>query len=786
MRLCTAVALLVTLAAAPSLAADEPMPATPDTFPRVVTLAPIEVSTTRFTTSSPVARTTLTRDEVRARNWGQDTPMALATLPGAYAYSDAGNGVGYSYLSIRGFPQRRISVLVNGVPLNDPESHEVYWIDHPDLLASTAELTVQRGVGAALYGAAAVGGSVNITTSPFTHAPEQRVTVGYGSFETKRVSVETNSGDLAGGWNLYGRYSRVESFGYREQSWSKLWSYTIAARRVLGRHSLQANLYGGPEETHLAYYGLSPEALAQNRRFNPLTYPNERDHFFEPHYELIHHWVPGERLALSQTLFWFDGKGFYDERRLGESLAGYRLASWLTADSTLADRTYYAQNPDGSLTQDGSGRFTLLASDLVRRRTVVNRHYGWVPRASWQHAKGTLTVGGELRGHDGRHFGEVKFGSTLPPGTAPDHAYYDYHPQTLSAGLYAREEWTPAPAWIVTADAAWRHQSYSMRRDRFDGLRFEQKYDFFNPRLGVAWRPASAFNAFASWAQTRREPSFRNLYDAEGVGNVPRFARLDPATGEYVDPLIRPERVQDWELGASWSRGWGGRLRLTDSPAGATGPREGTVPIYAGGSLALSANAFRMDFRDELVDAGQFDTDLGYARVANAARSIHQGLELAGSVEHQIGLLARLRLEANVTLSDNHFVDYVEFDDLGGASRFDGNAIGLFPATMSHVALRAEAGAAWLGIATESAGRIHLDNSESDERSLDPRTVLHLSAGTRMRVAGAMVDLSLRVLNAGNHLYSAGGYGYTWGGARYAEVIPAATRAVMGEVGVRF
>jgi len=137
---------------------------TADTLSHVVPLAPIEVSTTRTGAHAPFAHSTVTREELRTLNTGQDTPMVLATLPGAYAYSDAGNGVGYSYLSLRGFPQRRISVLINGVPLNDPESHEVYWIDHPDLLASTSQVEVQRGVGSALYGAASVGGSVNVET----------------------------------------------------------------------------------------------------------------------------------------------------------------------------------------------------------------------------------------------------------------------------------------------------------------------------------------------------------------------------------------------------------------------------------------------------------------------------------------------------------------------------------------------------------------------------------------------------------------------------------------------
>jgi iron complex outermembrane receptor protein len=139
-------------------------PAPSDTLSHVVPIRGIEVSTARAGDKTPLARSILRREDLTRVNWGQDTPMALAILPNVYAYSDAGNGIGYSYLSIRGFPQRRVSVLINGVPLNDPESHEVYWIDHPDLLASTSEAQVQRGVGSALYGAASLGGSGNLET----------------------------------------------------------------------------------------------------------------------------------------------------------------------------------------------------------------------------------------------------------------------------------------------------------------------------------------------------------------------------------------------------------------------------------------------------------------------------------------------------------------------------------------------------------------------------------------------------------------------------------------------
>jgi outer membrane receptor for Fe3+-dicitrate len=363
----------------------------------------------------------------------------------------------------------------------------------------------------------------------------------------------------------------------------------------------------------------------------------------------------------------------------------------------------------------------------------------------------------------------VKSGSTLPPGTETDLAYYDYHPQTLTASLYAREEWVPAKQWTVTADAAWRHQNYSMRRDLFDDVRFEQNYDFFVPRLGLSWKPgAEGLALFASWAQTRREPALRDLYNGEDLGNVPRFGGIDPATGHWVDPLIRPEQVQDWEAGAAWNHAWPG------------------ATVASRRALSLTANAFRMDFRDELVDAGQFDTNLGTPTVANAARSLHQGVELAGRGEAPLLSKVRAVLDANATLSDNHFVDYVEYDDLGGASRFDGNTIGLFPATMANVSLRLERGAGWVAAAAQSIGRIYLDNSEDGSRSLDPRTVLDLSAGGHAGVGGTRIDLTLRVLNAADLRYSAGGYGYAYFGVRYAEVIPAATRSVMGEVSIKF
>jgi iron complex outermembrane recepter protein len=752
--------------AAPARASSPGSAATPDTLGHVVRLPEIEVSTTRLDARAPLARATIERDELRRRDAGQDTPMLLATLPGAYAYSDAGNGIGYSYLSVRGFPQRRISVLVDGVPLNDPESHEVWWIDHPDLVASTREVQLQRGVGSALYGGASLGGTVAIETAPFSDSARSAASVSYGSWETKRLMLETSSGRLPGGWSTYARYSRIETQGYRERSWSRLWSYSLAARRTLATQSFRLTLFGGPEETHLAYLGVPRDYLEgrvtgdveRDRRYNPITYANERDHYFEPHYVLAHDWTPARRWRVSQTLFWFDGRGFYDESRPGSALSSYRLSSWWTPDLTLAPESYYAHDEFKQLVLDTLGRAQLQRFDLVRRRTVANRHYGWLPRVRVEHARGALTVGGELRAHDGRHWGEIVSGTPLPPGTSTGLKYYDYHPRTFSASLYAREEWTPEPRVTVTADLGWRHQAYHMRDDHFDGVRFDQTYDFALPRLGVTVAPDPTWSAFLAWSASGREPAFRDLYDAEGPGSLPLYRVRDAATNHYADPLIRPEHVNDWEAG----------LVLRGEHAGAT------------------VNLFRMGFRDELVYAGQYDTDLGYPVLGNAARSVHRGAEVAARALLPLRGGMTLQLDGNATLSENYFVEYHESYGPTAADQvsYDGRTLALFPTTIANLA----ADLAWrgghLGLEARYAGRMYLDNTESADASIGPRTVLDAEAGWALPAGGSRVALSVRVANLLDTRYAAGGY-LDWETGEPAY-IPAATRSVTTQVNVGF
>jgi iron complex outermembrane receptor protein len=379
-----------------------------------------------------------------------------------------------------------------------------------------------------------------------------------------------------------------------------------------------------------------------------------------------------------------------------------------------------------------------------------------------EHPGGALTAGFELRGHDGRHYGQVLTGSSLGPGVEPNQTYYDYHPRTFSSSLFAREEWNAAPSLLVTADLAWRHQSYAMRDDHFDGIRFDQPYDFAIPRLGLTWTPREDVSAFASWSHGSREPAFRDLYDAEGVGSVPLYRRVDVAAGIYEDPLIRPEQVDDYELGGSWRN--------------------------PNASLAL--NLFHMDFRDELVYAGQFNTDLGYPILGNAARSVHQGIELSGALRRAFAGGARATFDGNLTLADHHFVRYSE--QWGPTPEdvvtYDGNAIGFFPAVLGNASARLDWRHISAGASVQHAGRIHLDNTESRAASIGPRAVVNATAAVRIPASGGVLgEIRVDVYNLFDRRYETGGYmDYDGSGSLAPHFVPAATRTVFAQLRLEF
>lgn len=712
--------------------------------PEAIPIEGVEVRSILARAGTPGAFTDVDRATIERDHYGQDLPVLLAgNVPGTYAYSDAGNGIGYSYLKIRGFGQRRIGVTINGIPLNDPQSREVYWIDHPDLATSAQTIQVQRGVGAAVYGTTALGGSVAVETIPYQPDRALVLEAGGGSFDTQRYSLQATSGLLDGKWSLTTRLSRIRSAGYREQSWSDLWSYFASVARVGDDRVLRFNLYGGPERTHLSYLGVPREYLdgavtgdaARDRRFNPLTYVGERDRFFEPHYELLHDWRLSPTTSLSNALFYFQGTGSYDEFRTGRDLREYAY-------------------PDS------------IVTDVVRRRNAKNLQVGWVPRLRW--APGgpmTYEAGLDLRLHEGKRWGELLWAAEQPAAPTPDHTYYEYLGRVTNTSAFARATWQAAPRLSFTGDLALHRQAYELTEDTFNGQSFEETYTFLMPRVGSTWTLADDaprhLEAYASYSRAQAEPIFRELYDPENVGTPPGFRDFDPATGRLSVPLLEPETVDDFALGVRARGAWG----------------------------AASLGGYWMKFADEIVYNGRID-DNGNPITGNAARSRHAGIE--GSLEARA--TRWLDLSGNFHLADDRFDEYVEFFDATSGVDYSGNRIAGFPVWAARGRALARAGLGTLELGVDHAGRQYLDNTENErknpalrddpawiDRTIEPWTAVNAALGWTFPEAWGSrgLALSLRVNNVFDARYEAAGY-IDYPAPAFAPTpvwIPAATRS---------
>jgi len=542
--------------------------------------------------ADPATFSNVPRQAIADAHWGQDPAILLSALvPGVFARNDSGNGIGYSYFSIRGFGQARTRVTLNGAPINDAESGELFFVDLADFMTTAGDVQVRRGVA----GLTGLGGAVDVTTAQPSVEPGFSLDAGAGSFGTSRLSLVWESGLLNGAWALSARYSKIRTDGYRDQAWVDMWNYYVSIARYGGRSRLRAVLFGGPEDAHLAYDGIDRATLEggvtgdadRDRRTNPLSYPGEIDHFFQPHYQIVHDVRLSERTSLDQTLYAFRGTGYYDQFRARRWLVEYGLPDAALPDGTSVRRT-----------------------DLVRRRSVDEWDVGWVPKLSHRAGRVALDLTGEWRWHRAHHTGEVRWAQFLPAGAGAGHRYYDYRvgKQTATAAMTAKADVTPR----ITASAGFQlsRHAYELFDDRLKGVAFTRAYGFVLPRAGVVVKLADGADAYATAARGMREPFFRNIYDPQD------YYATGPAD-------LDSEDVWNVETGTSWRRGrWRAR-----------------------------ANAYWMHFRNEIVYAGALD-DNGVPVYGNGARSRRLGLEVdaGATVSSRIGVEAAVSLARNTFL----------------------------------------------------------------------------------------------------------------------------------------
>lgn len=717
---------------------------------------------------TPAAFTQWSAARIGADPDPQEAPLLLAGLPNVYAYADAGNGVGNAYLKCRGFGQDRIGVMINGVPLNDPEDHQVYWVDMPDLLGSVTELQVQRGVTHSLYGVGAFAGSVNLVTGSGFDQPGLQVRSGLGSYGTQRTSIAMNSVAADSQSAVHARFSRLVSDGYRRDSGVDQWAYFLGLSRRGRVGQVQVNVYGGPETTHAAWDGLRADQLARDRRGNPTGagYANTVDHFNQPHYELIHTGYLAPGWQLSNTLFLVQGRGYYEGLKRQRELADFALPTVRTPDATWfgADSLAYYAHDGSQLRRDDQGLLRLTRTDLVRQKWVDKQQVGWIGRLEKAHTRGRLTIGSEVSGYRGRHWGKVVWAAAMPGGATPDLTYYRYRGRQSTAALYLHELYSPRPDLRLMAELQLQQKEYRFGHDAVGGFvggernAYQVRHRFANPRAGVTWQATPDLGLYASLALAQREPADADYYDTwagpDDRGADPLFARSDTlwtagqVTGvRWHDPLVDPEQVLDFELGTTARRG----------------PHQ------------LHLNAYWLDLRHEIVAYGQVD-DEGNPVRGNASRTVRRGLEAT----LHVALATGLDLEGSGAVSRNYFADYTHVSWAADGSvvglDYAGHTLPLFPQRLATLRLGYTRGA-WAGDGQiQYAGPQQLDDSDSAQRRLAGHTTIDLGLHCRLDPVGLTgVRLEGVVRNAANTRYSGSGYYDEWEGTRY--LYPAATRS---------
>ncbi|HMK38085.1 MAG TPA: TonB-dependent receptor, partial [Bacteroidota bacterium] len=636
-------------------------PAEKDT---VYQMSPVIVTATQAAErKSPVTFSNLTPLNLRERYSVQDIPVLLAELPSITTYSENGNGIGYNYINLRGFDQRRISVMINGVPQNDPEDHNVYWIDLPDLLASTENIQVQRGAGSAFYGPPAIGGSVNLVTNPFGGEPglTLEAIAGFQQFgdsskpvalTTRKYGASFTSGLVDGRYMFYARIGKMTSDGYRTNSWVDMSSYFFGAIRFDADMSTRFHFFGGPIQDGLAYDGLGKFVNGNNvlRRQNVVAgwtadsagdayasvqyrRPQETESFNQPHAEIMNDWRLSSSLTLHNTIFYYTGDGYFDYD-----------ASW--ADTSMLRIGYRYGIPASS-----------NPANALVRAFVGNTQWGWLPRLEIDHGTGDLTLGAEMRFHRSTHWGKIEYAEGLPAGFDPDYHFYEFNGGKQMLSLYLHELLRLRDDMTLMADAQIVRNRYSFTNEKYLGNTFDVPYLFVNPRVGLNYNIDDAWSSYLSLSYTSHEPQLTNLYEGESssYGETPQF-KADTSGGvvryDFSQPLVRPEQLLDGEFG----------LRAAGTEAGG------------------SATFYWMEFSNELVKSGQVNI-FGEPITGNAKRTRHIGIELEGNLR----LTREITLSANLTVSRNRIISATYFPGGAAPQALDGNPIAGFPDVLGNL-----------------------------------------------------------------------------------------------------
>ncbi|MDR6845469.1 TonB-dependent receptor domain-containing protein [Flavobacterium granuli] len=477
---------------------------------KVNQLDEVLVSAVRVTTKTPVTFSNLDKKDIETRNLGQDIPILMNYLPSVVTTSDAGNGVGYTGIRVRGSDATRVNVTINGIPYNDAESQGTFWVNMPDFASSIQSLQLQRGVGTSTNGAAAFGASLNMLTDSYSDKASGEISSAAGSFNTFKNTVKFSTGLMNDHFEIAGRLSVLKSDGYIDRASSDLKSYFLQGTYVGKTTLIKALTFGGSEKTYQSWYGVDAATLESDRTFNPAGiftdefgnirfYDNQTDNYQQDHYQL--HWNEriSENWSTNLSFHYTKGKGYYEEYKEDQDFGDYGLAPITAAP-------------------------TVNTTDLVRQKWLDNDFYGTTFSANYKKDNWDVILGGGWNKYEGDHFGKVIWARYASTSELGDHYYDDFSTKT-DGNVFAKANYKLTDKWSLFGDLQLRNVTYKANSEE-TGL-VDDNFNFFNPKAGVTYELNEINSLYFSYARANREPN-----------------RTD-----YENGSPKPEKLNDFELG---------------------------------------------------------------------------------------------------------------------------------------------------------------------------------------------------------------------------------------------
>ncbi len=451
----------------------------------------VVVSATRANAKTATAFTNVGKDELQAQNLATDLPVLLNFTPSMVTTTDAGAGVGYTGMRIRGTDATRINVTINGIPYNDPESAGTYFVDLPDLASSVSSIQIQRGVGTSTNGAGAFGATVNIQTNEFRKEAYAEINNSVGSYNTMKNTIMAGSGLLGGKFTFDARLSRLKSDGYIDRASSDMKSFYLSGGYFGAKSFIRLNVFSGMEKTYQAWEGVPENLLATNRTYNLYTYPNQTDNYQQDHYQLLSSHTLSNHLTLNINGFYVKGKGYYEQFKEAEKFSKYGLADLVI------------------------GTQTIKKTDLVRRKWLDNDFYGTTFSLDYNDLKKLqFNIGGGWNQYNGGHYGEIIWAKYTSNSTL-GYRWYENNSVKNDFNLYTKAYYQLAEKLNAFADLQFRTVGYTFKgiADKRQDISQTADYQFFNPKIGLTYQVSDWSSAYLSWSVGQKEPSRQDFLD---------------------------------------------------------------------------------------------------------------------------------------------------------------------------------------------------------------------------------------------------------------------------------